>query len=361
MTPNEIAKLRVLNQKLTQPDFRRAEELVQWMGAMQAQDFGMVKWAVGIRIPGSTEQSVEEAIRKGEIIRTHLMRPTWHLVSAADVYWILELTAPHIKPMMRSRHKQLGLTEDIVNKSKSIIEKALQNGIHLTRDEIGQKLRTAKLVSENAQVTHIMMICELDLLVCSGEQKGKNQTYALLEERVAKPLSVPREEALAKLASRYFKSHGPATLQDFIWWSGLLVKDARNALELVKSGFGSIQAGLQEYWYDEANLTIQNGIESVHFLPAYDEYIISYKDRSATLNLDDHKTAISNNGFFHPVIVANGKVLGTWKRIQSKGRMLIETKYFESGNVPSQQLLKDASKHYGLFLNQETEIVNRAE
>lgn len=358
MNSNPIAQIRLIKQQLIQPEFKRIEELVTWMGAMQAQDFNMVKWAVGIRLPESAEQLVEEAINRGEIIRTHLMRPTWHIVSDSDVYWILELTAPHIKSGLRSRHKQLELTDKIIAACKTAIEKWLGDENHLTRIEITQKLIEANLVKLNEQVTHILAICEFDCLICSGRKKGKNSTYALLEERVAKPTSIPRDEALFKLAEHYFSSHGPATLQDFTWWSGLPVKDARKALDSVKSGLEFLNVENQELWLSKEGTETTNGLESVHLLPAYDEFIISYKDRSASLNNDNHKKAISANGFFYPVVLENGKATGIWKRVQERDRSVIEVNYFEGSKLRGTTLLKNASARYGQFLNVKTEIIN---
>lgn len=361
MNQIDIAQLRLESQKLNHTSFNTIEETVRWMGAMQAQDFNMMKWAVGMRLPGISEQSVEEAVSRGEIIRTHLLRPTWHVVSAADVYWILELTAPHVKSGMRSRHNQLGLTDPIVAACKTAVEKWLRDGNHLTRKEISQKLFDANLVRSNEQVTHIMVVCELDRLVCSGRQKGKNPTYALLEERVPKPHPMPREEALAALANRYFRSHGPATLQDFIWWSGLPVKDARKALESVKSGLVPANTNDREYWFSEEETATANAQESFHLLPAYDEFIISYKDRSASLNSEDHKRAISANGFFYPVVLVNGKAAGIWKRIQEKHRTSVEIQYFDGAKSPDRSILGNALAQYGDFLKMKIETINQPE
>lgn len=351
MTLKDISRIRLHNQQIDNSGFKNAQELVAWMGAMQAQDYNMAKWAIGIRLPGSTDPSIEEAFRKGEIIRTHLLRPTWHLVSSSDIYWILELTAPHIKPLLRSRHKQLELSETIINKSKTVIEKVLEGGNHFTREELMFHLQNVHISTEGQRAAHLLLICELDGMICSGAVQEKKQTYTLLEERVLKPLSISREEALAELARRYFTSHGPATIQDFIWWSGLPVKDAKNGLEIVKSGFISAKADQQTLWFTDS--ISENSIlsESVHLLPAYDEFIISYRDRSASILAENHKKAVSENGLFRPIIVVNGQVTGTWKRIQNKGKVRIETDYFQKNNQPSIDLIENASARYEQFLN----------
>ena len=358
MTPNEISKIRLHNQQIDRSGFNNVQNLVSWMGAIQAQDYNMSKWAVGIRVSGSTEQSIEKAFRKGEIIRTHLMRPTWHLVSSADIYWLLELTAPHIKPLLQSRHKHLELTETIINKSKSVIEKILVGGKHRTREELMLQLQNAKISTDGQRAAHLMLLCELDGIVCSGEPIEKKQTYALLEERVPKPQAICRDEALAELAKRYFTSHGPATIQDFIWWSGLRVKDAKNALELVKAHFTSVNSDRQTYWFTANSSFVETSNKSAHLLPAYDEFIISYRDRSASILAENHKKAISENGLFRPIVVVNGHVAGTWKRIQKKDKAQIETEYFQSNEQPAKNLIENAAARYGQFINREIEIVN---
>lgn len=357
MTPNDIASIRLNNQQIASSNFRRAKDLVAWMGAMQAQDYNMSKWAIGVRLPDSTDQTIEEAFRKGEIIRTHLMRPTWHLVSSADIYWILELTSPHLKPMLRARFNRLELTEAVISKSKSVIEKALSGGNHLTREEIMFQLENAQIAAVNLRASHLMMACELDGIVCSGASKGKNQTYALLSERVPNAIKFSREEALAELARRYFTSHGPATIQDFIWWSGLPVKDAKNGLEMIKSDFSSEKVGQQIRWFSNPILQMESIPESAHLLPAYDEFIISYRDRSASILPEYNKKAISENGLFRPIVVVNGQVNGTWKRTSKKDKVLIEVDYFKIIEQLPENDIKNASERYGQFLNLKPEII----
>ena len=354
-----ISTDRLKNQQITENKHQNPQEIVSWMGAMQAQDFNMAKWAVGVRLPGSTEQSVQEAFNRGEILRTHVLRPTWHFVSPNDISWMLELTAPHIKSAMRSRHIQLELNESIVTKSKLLVEKALGEEGYLTRDELMVKLRDSKLISENEQVTHLMMLFELDGLVCSGALKGKQQTYALLEERIPKSSAITRDEALGKLAQRYFSSHGPANMQDFVWWSGLPVKDARKAIEMIKTDFESFDNEEQTLWFSPLVKSTDENTKSVHLLPAFDEFIISYRDRTAALYSEHHKKAVSENGIFRPVMVVNGKVAGIWKRTQRKSISLIETDYFEPVSKTVKKQIENAALKFELFLNQKIEIVNK--
>jgi hypothetical protein len=355
----DIAAIRLFSQQIGKTKFKTAKEIVHWMGAMQAQDYAMVKWAVGLRLPNSTDQAMESAIHNGEILRTHLLRPTWHLVSAEDIRWMLELTAPQIKAALKSRHRELGLSETSITKSKAVIEQALKGGKHLTRSELVAELEKNGIMTSENRASHLLLRAELDGIVCSGAKKGKNQTYALLEERVPKTKSLSREKALAKLAGRYFASHGPATLQDFVWWSGLSVSDAKQALEMAKSDLISEKIGSYIYWFTNFTSIPKRDMEDVHLLPAFDEFIISYRDRSAALPFENHHKAVSDNGIFRPVIIVNGQVMGIWKRMIKKEKVVLETEFFKGPGKATMLQIEKATVQYGCFLEKEAELVNK--
>ncbi|MCA9976150.1 MAG: AlkZ family DNA glycosylase, partial [Anaerolineales bacterium] len=359
VTHPQLGQQRLFSQRISQHRLATPAEVVRWMGAMQAQDYAMVKWAVGVRLPHSTDRGVETAVNKGEIIRTHLLRPTWHLVSADDIYWLLDLTAPRIKASLKTRHRELGLSEAVMKQCQTIIENALSGGRHLTREALIAELQKANIATDNNRASHIFSRAELDSVICSGQVKGKKQTYALLEEWVPKTSPLPKEEALARLAKRYFTSHGPATLQDFAWWSGLTAGDARQALASVQSDFVSETIDSQTYWFTNTS-TVQSGQESVYLLPAFDELIISYKDRSASLPFENHNKAVSNNGMFWPIIVVNGHVTGTWKRTIKKDKVVVETTYFNQPDKTTTNLVEKAAQPFGDFLEKKVEIDDTA-
>lgn len=355
MNLNQIANLRLANQQIAGAKFAAAKELVAWMGAMQAQDYAMVKWAVGLRLIHATDSNVEEAINMAGILRTHIMRPTWHLVSADDIYWMLDLTAPNIKKGMKSRHQELELTGYLLSKSRKVIEKALRDGNHATRDELIPLLNKAGIPTDENRASHIFASAELEGVICSGTVKNGKQTFGLLNERVPQIRRLGRDEALASLAERYISSHGPATLEDFIWWSGLSVNDAKRALDMVRSEFSSALVEGKTYWFAESNLKKEM---TIFLLPAFDEFIISYKDRSATMTFENHKRAVSINGIFHPTVVVNGKTIGVWKRKIKKDIVNMEFTYFTSPDTASQNLIEAASARYAAFLG-KTVIITK--
>ena len=354
MTYPEISHYRLASQKLYKTTPSSPEEIVQHLGAMQAQDYAMAKWAIGSRCD-SSEKEIEEAINSAKIIRTHILRPTWHFVASDDIYWMLDLSAPQVKRFTASAGKKYGYDEKKFDQVNTKIEKLLTGNNHLTRDEIMQELNIKKSSSEDFLSAAIMMNAELDGLVCNGKMKGKQITYALLEERVSKPkFKLTKEEALSKLAKRYFESHGPATLTDFSWWSGFPPTTCKLAINAIELQLNSVEIESQKYWFRNDISKDSDFRESVHFLPAFDEILISYKTREASI-LSEHKSkAFTNNGIFKPIILENGKVIGIWKRTIKKDHAKIETQFFHETESHKKAILFEGIKAFENYL--ETKI-----
>ena len=348
----DISLVRLQNQHLSIPEYTKPKEVVAWMGAMQAQDYSMVRLAVGLRLVSPDVHVVQRAIDRGEIIRTHLLRPTWHLVSSSDVRWILDLTAPHIRSLLRSRLKELELSPTILNKSMKIFEKALGGGEHLTREELLVMLEKHKVDPREQRASHILLWAELEKIICSGALKKNKNTYALFDLRVKEKKTLSREESLWKLAHRYFSSHGPATLQDFLNWSGLPAADGRKALALADKDLQSAVINTTTFWFRNGTPVIDTA-DCVHLLPAFDEFVIGYKDRSACLPDKQKAIVISVNGMFWPVIVWNGQVIGRWKRLMEKKEMKLSFEFFKRQKLDrkhgAQLLEKPAQKVIDFF------------
>lgn len=349
-----IKEYRLKNQQLTETRFSNPEKLVSHFGAMQAQDYAMAKWAIGLRT-AKTEKEIECAINEGSIIRTHILRPTWHFVAAEDIYWMLELTAPNVKRLIISAAAKMGMEESHLNNYNEKLQRLLSNNNHLTREEITSGLGSIKGNANAISPVLIMMNAELDGIVCSGKMRGKKFTYALLEERVKTTNKISKDEALAKLAGKYFKSHGSATIQDFSWWSGLSLTNSRLALELIKPELASFQIEGNTYWFYEVSISTKDDT-ILHLLPAFDEFLISYKDRTASIALEHQPLAFTKNGIFNPVIAINGKVEGTWKRSIKKETVKIEIKPIGSFDRDTSELIINKAKMYGDFLDLKVEI-----
>lgn len=355
MTFQEISHHRLVSQKLYKTSQSSPQEIVKHLGAMQAQDYAMAKWAIGSRCDAS-EKEIQEAIDSAKIIRTHILRPTWHFVSADDIYWMLDVSGPQVQKMTISSAKKYGYDLNKLNQINETIGKLLSGNNHLTREEIMQELNIKKSSNQDFLAAAIMMHAELDGLVCNGKMKGKQITYALLEERVEKPKTkLTKEEGLAKLAQRYFESHGPATLQDFSWWSGFPPTICKSIINAIELQLNSILIDNQTFWFgkDFSNQDVFR--ESVHFLPAFDEILISYKTREASILLEHQSKAFTNNGIFKPIILENGKVIGTWKRTIKKDHAKIETDFFSETEVSKKNILFEGLKAFENYLG--TKIV----
>ena len=307
----------------------------------------MAKWALALRSPGATLASVDSAIESGEILRTHALRYTWHFVTARDIYWLVDLIGPVVLARQKSRLKELELDADTLRKASAIFEKALAGGNFLPREELLRLIRAAGIPTAQNRAAHMLGWAELQQVICSGPSRDGVRTYALLHERVPKAKRMPRDESLATLARRYFTSRGPATVQDFSWWSGLTLREAQNGLATVRTSLDSASNGAATVWFDGE--TRRGRGTGVHLLPAFDEYLIGYRDRSAQLQDMDQKSLVSSNGIFWPVVLADGAVIGTWKK-EAKGRKVsVQVRLFRGAPVPGKSRLGAAAARVEKF------------
>ena len=342
---------RLHNQLLSQTECTQPEEVVEWLGAVQSQEYAGAKWALAQRLRDApTDAAIEQAFHDGKILRTHVMRPTWHFVTPADIRWMLDLTAPRVKIAMKHMDGQLGFDRAIIKKSNTTLRKALRGQQQLTRAELATILERAGVPVDGYRMGQLMGHAELDQVICSGMRKGKQFTYALLEERAPQAKTLDREAALAELTRRYFRSHGPATLQDFVWWSGLTTTDARNGMEAVKSKFEQETLGDQTYWFPKITST-KSPSSAAYLLPSYDEYTVGYRDRSAIFD-GSHMDKLSafRESILTQVIVVNGEISGTWKRTLRKNEVKIELSPFTVLTKSQNQAVIRAAQQYGKFL-----------
>ena len=356
MTLDEISKLRLNNQQITQKQFKQPGEVVKWMGAIQAQDLNMAKWAIGVRLSGALENDIDKAIDQGRIIRTHILRPTWHFVAAEHLHPLLLLSAPRIKAATQSRNRQLGIDERLIKKTKRIIEKQILNNGHALRQELVTEFGKAKINLGDNMAAHLLMEAEIDGFICSGKLKNGNHTYALTDERIPKTSIHNKEEALALVSKLYFRSHGPATVNDFAWWSGLTIKESRLGIDLIKKDMHSFKINTDEYWYYEHNTITTVSHDRIDLLPAYDELIVAYKNRASLIPNKNIERIILRNGIFKPVIIKNGKTIGVWKRNTIKGILHIEYQLFNNTNNRKIEIHRNFEK-YGAFTGKGIEKI----
>ena len=321
----DICRHRLAGQFLSTVGPARASDVVAALGAVQAQDYAGAKWAIAQRTPGTTDAAVEREIDAGRILRTHVLRPTWHFVTPADIRWMLELTGPRVAAAMAPVNRRLELDAAVYRRSQAVFAKVLSGGQCLTRAELRAHLARARVkLTTSQQLGHLMMQGELDGVLCSGPRRGKQFTYALLDERAPKSPSKTRDEALLELTRRYFATRSPATPRDFAWWSGLTVADAKRGITLAGKDLEEVTLGERSYWIAPAAPRSQPSSRRAHLLPNYDEYFIGYRDRSAIADRLGHATSVTGGTALIPhVIVVDGQLVGVWKRTFEKTATLV--------------------------------------
>jgi hypothetical protein len=343
-----IPSQRLSNQQLARKKFKHPGEVIKWFGAVQAQDYPGSLWAIGQRTRDASERDVEKAISDRRIIRTWPMRGTLHFVPAADVRWMLKLLTPRVVSRSAGRYSQLELDERIFARSEKVFIRALEGGKQLTRKEMYAALEGARISAAGQRGLHILGHLAQNGLICFGARRGKQQTFALLDEWVPASRNLDREEALAKLTKCYFRSHGPATLRDFAWWSGLKITEARAGLEMVQTELAcEVHAG-QPYWFPSSTSGSASGTSEALLLPTYDEYTVAYKDRSTVLNPRYARQA--GNGIFSSTLAMNGQIVGTWNRRVQKDAVVITTSAFKRFTRPETDALQKAATRYGDFV-----------
>jgi len=347
MNTADVVKMRLANQLLTGSSYTKPEEIVSWLVAMQAQEYMQSKWAIALRLPSATDQMIDRVFQDGKILRTHLMRPTWHFVTPADIHWLLKLTAPRVHQANAFMYRKLELEKKLFKRSVNVLIKALEGGKYLTRDELNNYLKQKKIFAEGHRLSYIMMYAELEGIICSGPRKGKKFTYALLEERVPQVKALTRQEALAAFTQRYFTSRGPATAKDFSYWSGLTMQEVKKGIHTLPKDFISEKINDQEYIFKPSALSDQKKLAT--FLMAdYDEYGMSYKDRSVIFVPE---SARDGNPVFNHMLVIDGKLAGTWKPYADKKKITVETAPFIKLNKTQTQAVKNAVKKYITFFS----------
>ena len=324
--PLDLIRSRLRNQRLSGGRFSTAEEVVSWLGAVQAQEYADSKWALALRSRRAADGAIERALTRGAILRTHVLRPTWHFVAAADIRWMLSLTGPRVGARMSPYNRRLELDAATFRRSERAIVQALRGGVHLTRQELKTVLQRAGVRADGVQrLAHLVMQAEIDAVICSGARRGTQSTYALLDERVPSSPARPRDDALAELTRRYFTSHGPAQIADFAWWSGLTTGDVRRGLQMIDGELAQEVAGGKTYWFRKTGSV--RGVESTaYLLGLYDEYLIAYRDRSAALD-QSRWVRMVRDPFSAPIVV-NGRVVGGWRRSVRADRMALALTLF---------------------------------
>jgi hypothetical protein len=325
----DICARRLANQHLTKPTLESASAVVAELGAVQAQDYFGGKWGLAQRTHGVTDADVEAELVDGSILRTHVLRPTWHFVAPADIRWMLALTAPRIRMILAHYDRTLGIDAAVLRRSRTVLTRELRGGRQCTRAELAAALTRAGVNTEGTQrLARIVMHAELDALICSGARRGKQFTYALLDERAPSSRPIDRETALHELAQRYFNTRGPATEHDFAWWSGLTKAEATRGARLAESSLDSALIGKRRYWFPRRGLPkVKSPV--ARLLPTYDEYFIGLRDRSAMHDRISSSRHLKRVAFpSMNVVTIDGQVVGEWSRTAGPRKAAMTVKLY---------------------------------
>jgi hypothetical protein len=327
---------------------------VRTLGAVQSQDYAGAKWALAQRLGDVTDADLDRDFNAGRILRTHVMRPTWHFVTPEDIRWLQMLTGPRVKRLMTNYFRTNQIDDALMARSNQVLAGALRGGNHLTRKELAAALQQAGIAWHGLRLTFLVMAAELDAVICSGPRRGKQFTYALLEERAPKARTLTREQALAELVRRYFTSHGPAQLKDFAWWSGLTIADARAGLEMVGGDLVSEVFAGKPYWLASNSKAPAAPPMVAHLLPNYDEYTVSYRDHDAVFD----RTRVPLSSVLAHVLIVAGQVRGGWRRTLARGEVVVEMNLPEPLAAVERDALQSAAERFGRFLGQPVRLIS---
>ena len=358
----DIPRRRARNSGLTDRPFGAPDEVVRHHLAMQAQDYGPAKWSIGQRSRGLVDEDVDRALAEGSIIRTHVLRPTWHFVARDDARWLLELTGPRVLKLLGPRHRELGLDVRTLSRCERVLGAALEGGNQLTRKEAGDVLARARINIEGQRLPHILSHCELDTVICSGALAGKQHTYALFDERVGKSLSLDRDEARAELVRRYLAAHGPATVTDLRWWSGLTATDIRSGIHALGDGVESATLDGVTLWFREDASDRSSGGRGAHLLQTYDELVVGYTESRffGDPQADAARAAWKQRDVPGGTVLVNDRAAGHWKRTLARTGMTVEVMTYEPPSESRLRTIHASARDLGSFLGLPATVEMRA-
>jgi hypothetical protein len=354
--PADVLRLRLENQGLARRAFRDPADAVRWHGAVQAQDYLGALWALGIRTRSATETSVEAAEERRAIVRTWPLRGTLHFVAADDARWITQLLAPRIIARHAARWKRdFGIEARLLGRAGDILSRALEGGRRLTREALYEILESQRIRTGESRGLHLLLVLALQGRLCLAGRLGKQQSFALLDEWIPTSRRLEGDGALTELARRYFTSHGPATGRDFMWWAGVTARQAEVALDGMRGELARVVVDDQVFWWSgpERPARARRAAPNAWLLPAYDEYTVAYRDRTMLAGTGSRVTKM---GLLAPVVVVDGQVVGTWKRVLDRDSVRITTSLSRKLTTAEAASLLDAARSYGEYLGLEAHV-----
>ena len=360
LSERDVARLRTASLLLSVQPFQRPGDVAHWFGAMQAQDLASGLWSFGVRLPHLDLAGVEAAVEAGEVLRTWPMRGTLHFVEASDARWLLALTGVRALAGAAARRAYLGLDLATVTKAADLVGERLAGGGRMTRAALVEEMGRAGIETAGQHAYHLLWYVSQIGVTCVGPNEGKDQTFVLLDEWAPEQRALEGEEALAELALRYFRGHGPTTRQDFAGWAGITAAEA-------KAGIAGAGESLAEAAYAEAPVWMAAGLpdraadivaggdaQRVRLLPGFDEFMLGYKDRTIPLPREHANRIIpGNNGIFQPTVVLDGRVVGTWRRAVKRAKVEVRPELFAALSARRAKAVESAARDYARYVGLE--------
>lgn len=348
---HSIGRLRLQSQRLATPTSATPADIVSYLGAVQAQDYPGALWSIALRTTHATRADVERVIADRTIVRSWPMRGTLHFIPAADARWMLELLAPRVVRGMAGRHRQLGVDDAVIRRSRTLIDRALKQRSVLSRSVLLSVLEKGGISPGGQRGIHIVRRLCMDRMLCFGPHDEKQPTFVLFDDWIRTSRRLDREDALRTLAERFFTSHGPASVRDFVWWTGLTVADAKLGLRLAQPSLERVATDDGELWMSNDLSASDAPTSRAHLLPGFDELLLGYKDRGATL-APEHASRIcpGNNGVFQATLVLDGRVCGLWRRSTRAKAVAIEGSPFVLLKAAQKKAFAGAAERYAAFL-----------
>jgi hypothetical protein len=318
-----VLRRRIVTQRLAGRKLSEPQDVVRLLAAVQSQEYAHGFWSLGMRTGGPMYADVQSAFDEGRILRTHMLRPTWHFVTPEDIRWMLGATSSRVLAGAAGSFRGYGLDDRTQLQTGELVQKMLAGGNHLTRKEIGVELNQHGVATAGQRLAYIVISAELRGLICSGPMRGAQHTYAVLDERVPPGLSYDADEALAELAFRFFAGHGPASLSDFTRWSSLTAADAKTGIATVGDRLASMDVDGQRLWFDPEAPKLRSIPLTAYLLPLYDEALLTYPQLNFPV-APGHPHPPGMDLFIGSVILEERNV-GTWRRTITGKKLTIET------------------------------------
>lgn len=350
----DIPHIRLHNQYLSQPEFTDPVDVVRHLGAVQAQEYLGGMWSIGMRMKNATEPDVEKAVEAGTILRTWPMRGTIHFVPAEDAKWMVQLMAGRVNRKMESYYRKVDLTERVFDKASDLLVNRLEKDKAVIRPDIYRMWEESGINTKQTRGLFIIGNLAQKGLICFGPKQGNQPTFVLLDKWAKKHNKLEGEEAIAEMALRYFRSHGPAQLHDFMWWTGLTMTETKSGLELLKGKLVEEEIDGIKYWSTPIDDFKIEKSPKVYLQQPYDEYTVAYKDRSAISSYGN--SMMRDDIKFYSIIVLDGQVVGFWKRTLSKDKAKIEIDTFRKLTSEEKSALEVAVKDYGKFIGVDASL-----